>query len=432
MLDPKLLRKKSGWVAEQLQHRGYELDLAQFETLESERRQADASLQELQTERRRIARQVGELRRQDVPLEEAKQQVRERLERVDAEMDTLKQRREQAHEALQEFLALVPNLPHADAPQGLSAAQNVECSRWGELPEFSFAVRDHVDLCGAQHLDFEAASRLAGARFNVLYDEIAQLHRALGQCMLDLHVEQHGYREAYVPYIAAGETLWGVGQLPKFAEDIFRLDEERDFYLIPTAEVPLSNLFRERIFTAEEVGEPLRLVAHTPCFRREAGSSGRDTRGIMRQHQFDKVELVHLSRPGQAVENLERMTADAEAVLRLLELPYRKVELCAGELGFSACRTYDLEVWMPAQEQYREISSCSHCGDFQARRMMARWRNPETGTIEYLHTLNGSGVAVGRCMAALLENRQNADGSVGLPPPLWPYMKGKKHILARD
>jgi len=251
MLDPKLLRKKPGWVAEQLQRRGYALDLGQFETLERERREADASLQELQAERRRIARQVDELRRQDVPVEEAKQQVGERLARVDTEMDALKQRQARAHETLQEFLALVPNLPDAGAPQGLSAAQNMECSRWGEAPEFSFTVRDHVDLCGAQKLDFEAASRLAGARFNVLYDELAQLHRALGQCMLDLHVEQHGYREAYVPYIASGETLWGVGQLPKFAEDIFRLDEERDFYLIPTAEVPLSNLFRERIFNAE-------------------------------------------------------------------------------------------------------------------------------------------------------------------------------------
>lgn len=431
MLDPKLLRKKPEWVAEQLQRRGYKLELAQFEALERERSEADSALQELQAERRRISKQIGVLRQKDVPLEEARKQVQEGLDRVDAGMDALRERQAQAREALRGFLARAPNLPADDAPEGLSAEQNPERSRWGAPPEFSFEVRDHVTLCG-ESMDFAAASQLAGARFNVLYAEAAELHRALGQCMLDLHTQQHGYREVCVPCIASGQTLWGAGQLPKFAGDIFRLDEERDFYLIPTAEVPLSNLFRERIFSAEEVRDPIRLVALTPCFRREAGSSGRDTRGILRQHQFDKVELVQLCRPEQAGESLERMTADAEAVLRLLELPYRKVELCAGDLGFAAQRTYDLEVWMPGQRQYREISSCSHCGDFQARRMMTRWRNTKSGAIEYLHTLNGSGVAVGRCLAALLENRQNADGSVDLPESLRPYMKGKKSIFVRN
>jgi len=320
----------------------------------------------------------------------------------------------------------VPNLLAPEVPEGTREEDNTEVARFGEPRVFDFPVRDHVEIGEAlQQLDVETAGKITGSRFTVMYGPLARLHRALIQFMLNLHTGEHGYREIYVPYIVNGESLRGTGQLPKFAEDLFRLHGEQDYYLIPTAEVPVTNVARERIFEDAELGtEGVRFACHTPCFRSEAGSYGRDTRGLVRQHQFEKVELVQLVRPGQSEQALEALTGHAERVLQLLELPYRKMALCAGDTGFSARRTYDLEVWLPAQNTYREISSCSSFGDFQARRMQARWRNPETGKPELLHTLNGSGLAVGRTLVALLENYQQADGSVTIPAVLQPYMGG--------
>jgi seryl-tRNA synthetase len=319
-----------------------------------------------------------------------------------------------------------PNLPADEVPAGASEDDNVEVARWGEPASFDFEVKDHVDLGeGLGQLDSETASKITGARFTVMYGPLAQLHRALTQFMLNLHTAQHGYREIYVPYIVNRDSLRGTGQLPKFEEDLFKLHADQDLYLIPTAEVPVTNVGRDRIFEDAELGEQgVRFAAHTPCFRSEAGSYGRDTRGMIRQHQFEKVELVQLVRPMQSEQALEELVGHAEKVLELLELPYRKVILCGGDLGFSARKTYDLEVWLPAQGTYREISSCSNFGDYQARRMQARWRNPETGKPELLHTLNGSGLAVGRTLVAVLENYQREDGSIAIPEALQPLMGG--------
>lgn len=426
MLDIKAVRQDPQAIAAQLARRGFTFDVAAFEALDAQRKQADMDSQALLAERKRASKTIGQLVGQGMSVDDAKAQVNLTLDKIAAQLDTLTDQARDVQARLEEFMLGVPNLLAPEVPEGTREEDNTEVARFGEPRVFDFPVRDHVEIGEAlQQLDVETAGKITGSRFTVMYGPLARLHRALIQFMLNLHTGEHGYREIYVPYIVNGESLRGTGQLPKFAEDLFRLHGEQDYYLIPTAEVPVTNVARERIFEDAELGtEGVRFACHTPCFRSEAGSYGRDTRGLVRQHQFEKVELVQLVRPGQSEQALEALTGHAERVLQLLELPYRKMALCAGDTGFSARRTYDLEVWLPAQDTYREISSCSSFGDFQARRMQARWRNPETGKPELLHTLNGSGLAVGRTLVALLENYQQADGSVTIPAVLQPYMGG--------
>ena len=429
MLDVKLVRQDPAKVASELKRRGFEFDIARFEALDAERKAADIESQNLLSERKSAARKIGELVKGGLSVDEAKQQVNDTLDRISAEIDAVTERARHAGEALEALMFEVPNLPAERVPEGVDEGDNEEVLRWGEPPAFEFTPRDHVAIGEALGgLDFEAGTRLTGSRFVVLKGDIARLHRALINFMLEMQVGQHGYTELNVPYIVNADALLGTGQLPKFEEDLFKLRTESDYYLIPTAEVPVTNLVRERILEADELGSGLRYVAHTPCFRSEAGSYGKDTRGMIRQHQFEKVELVHIVAPDASDEALETLTGHAEAVLQALQLPYRKVILCGGDLGFSARMTYDLEVWLPGQNTYREISSCSNMGDYQARRMQARWRNPATGKPELLHTLNGSGLAVGRTLVALLENGQQADGSVELPAALRPYLGGRATI----
>jgi len=426
MLDIKAVRQDPQAIAAQLARRGFTFDVAAFEALDAQRKQADMDSQSLLAERKRASKTIGQLVGQGMSVDDAKAQVNLTLDKIAAQLDSLTDQARDVQARLEEFMLGVPNLLAPEVPEGTREEDNTEVARFGEPRVFDFPVRDHVEIGEAlQQLDVETAGKITGSRFTVMYGPLARLHRALIQFMLNLHTGEHGYREIYVPYIVNGESLRGTGQLPKFAEDLFRLHGEQDYYLIPTAEVPVTNVARERIFEDAELGtEGVRFACHTPCFRSEAGSYGRDTRGLVRQHQFEKVELVQLVRPGQSEQALEALTGHAERVLQLLELPYRKMALCAGDTGFSARRTYDLEVWLPAQNTYREISSCSSFGDFQARRMQARWRNPETGKPELLHTLNGSGLAVGRTLVALLENYQQADGSVTIPAVLQPYMGG--------
>ncbi len=426
MLDLKQVRQDPAGVAEQLKLRGFEFDAARFEALDARRKSADVRSQDLLAERKSASKKIGELVQSGVPVDEAKQTVNETLEKIAAEIDAATEEARLVSAELEDLLMGVPNLPSDRVPPGADESDNTEVLRWGKLPSFDFEPQDHVDLGeGLGGLDFETASKLTGARFVVLRGDLARLHRALVNFMLDLHLGQHGYQELNVPYIVNADSLRGTGQLPKFGEDLFKLHHDQDYYLIPTAEVPVTNIARDRIIEADELGEGLRFAAHTPCFRSEAGSHGKDTRGMIRQHQFEKVELVHLVRPTDSDAALEALTGHAEAVLQALELPYRKVILCGGDLGFSARMTYDLEVWLPGQDAYREISSCSNMGDFQARRMQARWRNPDTGKPELLHTLNGSGLAVGRTLVAVLENGQRADGSVAIPQALQPYLGGQ-------
>ncbi len=363
-------------------------------------------------------------------VDDAKAEVNTLLERIASEIDGATADAKAAQAAIEELLQGTPNVPDPVVPAGASEDDNVEVDRWGTPPEFAFTPLDHVDIAeGLGQLDGDAATRITGSRFAVLTGGIARLQRALTQFMLDTHTERHGYTEIYVPYMVNSQSLYGTGQLPKFAEDLFKVQGDDGYYLIPTAEVPVTNMARDRIFDAQELGaDGIRMVAHTPCFRSEAGSYGRDTRGLIRQHQFEKVELVQLVRPEQSAQALEALTGHAEFILQALELPYRKVMLCGGDLGFSSALTYDLEVWLPGQSAYREISSCSNCKDYQARRLQARWRNPETGKPALLHTLNGSGVAVGRALLAVLENYQQADGSVVIPKVLQPYMAGQVRI----
>ncbi len=426
MLDVKAVRQDPQAVAAVLKKRGFDFDVAQFEALDARRKQADIDSQNLLAERKAASKQIGALIQQGLSVDEAKAKVEESLQKIAAQLDELTTEAREAQGALEDLLLAVPNLLHPEVPEGASEEENLEVTRWGEPASFDFEVRDHVALGeGLGDMDFETAGKITGSRFNVMYGPLARMHRALIQFMLDLHTREHGYREIYVPYIVNRDSLRGTGQLPKFAEDLFRLEGEQGYYLIPTAEVPVTNVARDRIFEDAELGEQgVRFTCHTPCFRSEAGSYGRDTRGIIRQHQFEKVELVQFVRPSQSEAALEELTGHAENVLQALELPYRKVLLCSGDIGFSACKTYDLEVWLPAQDTYREISSCSNFGDFQARRMQARWRNPETGKPELLHTLNGSGLAVGRTLVAIMENYQQADGSVAVPAALRPYMGG--------
>jgi len=425
MLDSKLVRGQPQEVAQRLATRGFQLDVARLEALESRRKEAQTRTEQLQAERNARSKSIGQAKQRGEDIAPLMADV----ERMGSELAAGKQELESIQAELDALLLAIPNLPHESVPVGASEDDNVEVSRWGTPREFDFEIKDHVAL-GEQHgwLDFETAAKLSGARFALMRGPIARLHRALAQFMLNLHVGEHGYEEAYTPYLVQAPALLGTGQLPKFEEDLFKISREgeADFYLIPTAEVSLTNIVSGEILDAKQL--PVKFVAHTPCFRSEAGASGRDTRGMIRQHQFDKVEMVQIVEPAKSFEALEALTGHAEKVLQLLELPYRKLALCTGDMGFGATKTYDLEVWVPSQDKYREISSCSNCGDFQARRMQARWRNPETGKPELVHTLNGSGLAVGRTLVAVLENYQQADGSIRVPDVLKPYMGGLELI----
>ena len=421
MLDSKLVRTQLQDVADRLATRGYQLDVARIEALEAQRKTVQTRTEQLQAERNARSKSIGQAKQRGEDIAPLLADV----DRMASELESGKQELEGIQAELDQLMLSLPNLPHASVPVGKDEDDNVEVRRWGTPKAFDFPVQDHVAL-GEQHgwLDFETAAKLSGARFALMRGPIARLHRALAQFMIDLHTREHGYEEAYTPYLVQAPALQGTGQLPKFEEDLFKISREgeADFYLIPTAEVSLTNIVAGEILDAKQL--PLKFVAHTPCFRSEAGASGRDTRGMIRQHQFDKVEMVQIVEPSQSFEALESLTANAEKVLQLLELPYRVLALCTGDMGFGATKTYDLEVWVPSQEKYREISSCSNCGDFQARRMQARYRNPETGKPELVHTLNGSGLAVGRTLVAVLENYQQADGSVRVPDVLKPYMGG--------
>jgi seryl-tRNA synthetase len=418
MLDPKRLRAELELVAEQLARRGYQLDVEKMKSLEEQRKALQIEQQELQNERNTKSKSIGKAKA-------AGEDVQPLLDEVAGLGDKLKAVSEKSDAVQAELHALMmsmPNTPHDSVPDGKDEEDNREERTWGEIPTFDFEPKDHVDLGeGVKQLDFDTAAKVTGSRFVSMSGGLARLHRALTQFMLDTHIAEHGYTEVYVPYIVNGVSLRGTGQLPKFEEDLFKL-EGTDYYLIPTAEVPVTNLVRDVILDADQL--PVKYVAHTPCFRSEAGAYGRDTRGMIRQHQFDKVELVCVVKPEDAFDMLEELTGHAEKILQKLNLPYRLVTLCTGDIGFSSTKTYDIEVWLPGQAKYREISSCSCFGDFQARRLQARWRNPETGEPELANTLNGSGLAVGRTLVAVLENYQQADGSIKVPEVLQPYMGG--------
>ncbi|NIG62912.1 MAG: serine--tRNA ligase [Serratia symbiotica] len=429
MINPNFLRNERDAVAAKLVSRGFKLDLDLLRSQEERRKVLQVKTEELQAERNSLSKSIGKAKARGEDIEPLRGEVNELGENLDAakaELDALQRE-------IHDYALTLPNLPDDSVPCGKDDSENQEISRWGEPRQYDFTVRDHVDLGEmAGGLDFAAAVKLTGSRFVVMKGQIARMHRALSQFMLDLHTEQHGYLEAYVPYLVNHTTLYGTGQLPKFGEDLFHtklLEEESDnsnYALIPTAEVPLTNLVRYEIL--EEGSLPLKMIAHTPCFRAEAGSYGRDTRGLIRMHQFDKVEMVQIVCPEDSMAALEAMTGHAEKVLQLLNLPYRKVLLCTGDMGFSACKTYDIEVWLPAQKTYREISSCSNMWDFQARRMQARYRSKIEKKPRMVHTLNGSGLAVGRTLVAVLENYQQADGRIQVPEVLLPYMGGGKFI----
>ncbi len=422
MLDPKLLRSDLSGVAAQLARRGFVLDVGPFAAIEERRKAVEMEADRLRAQRNANAKAVGFAKARgenSADLLVAGEALGAQLKGVDEQLQKL-----QAE--LADLQLGLPNILHASVPEGRDEASNVEVRRWGNPPVLGFEPKDHVALGEKLGMDFEAASRISGARFVVMTGSLARLHRALTQFMLDLHVGTHGYREACVPYLVHANALVGTGQLPKFEQDLFAVDGDPGFFLIPTAEVPVTNLVRDQILESESL--PLRYVAHTPCFRSEAGAAGKDTRGMIRQHQFEKVELVHIVRPEESYAALEALTGHAEAVLQALELPYRVLALCAGDVGFASAKTYDLEVWLPSQQRYREISSCSNCESFQARRLQARWRNPVTGKPELVHTLNGSGLAVGRTLVAVLENYQQGDGSVVIPPVLRPYMAGLERL----
>lgn len=427
MLDIKYVRENLEAVKAALAVKKFEFNTEEFSRLDEARKTALTKAQNLQAEKKKASKQVGVLVGQGMSPDEAKAQV---MGSIDSGIKDAEQAAKEAEQALHDFLMAVPNVPKADVPEGKDEDDNEEVLVWGEPTQFEFEAKDHVDVGAPLGLNFEIATEVAGTRFAVMSKGIARLHRALAQFMLNTHSEEHGYEETYVPYLVNRFALEGTGQLPKFEEDLFKIPQaqgDKDFYLIPTAEVPVTNLLRESVYEGEL---PLKKVAHTPCFRSEAGSYGRDTRGMIRQHQFDKVELVQFVRPQDSDAALEELTGHAEAILQKLGLPYRKVKLCGGDLGFSAAKTYDLEVWLPGQQKYREISSCSTFGDYQARRMQARYRNPETGKPELLHTLNGSGLAVGRTLVAVLENYQQADGSVVVPEALRLYMGGVEVLRA--
>jgi seryl-tRNA synthetase len=419
MLDPRLLRNDLDNTTRLLARRGYALDTSQFLALEEKRKALQVRTQELQAERNTRSKSIGRAKAsgEDIaPLLKEVEGLGEQLKAADEQLGTVQ-------DELNDILMGIPNIPHDTVPDGRDEEDNAEMRRWGVPRTFDFEPKDHVDLGEALgQLDFETAAKLTGSRFCTMQGPLARLHRSLIQFMLDTHSRDHGYTEVYVPYLVNSDSLRGTGQLPKFEEDLFAMRGESGFYLIPTAEVPVTNLARGEII--EDDAMPRCFVAHTPCFRSEAGSYGKDTRGMIRQHQFEKVELVQLVRPAESWEALEALTGHAETILQRLKLPYRVVTLCTGDIGFSAAKTYDIEVWLPGQQKYREISSCSNFLDFQARRMQARWRNPGTGKPELLHTLNGSGLAIGRTLVAVMENYQQADGSITVPSVLQPYMGG--------
>jgi seryl-tRNA synthetase len=429
MIDPQLLRKDIAAVAARLATRKFLLDVEKFNLLETERKSLQTRTEELQAKRNQLAKAIGMKKGKG---EDASAEMAEATQ-INVDMESGSARLAILQNEIADFLMGIPNLPDESVPVGKDENDNKEVKRWGEVPNFSFPVKDHVDLGARLGLDFESAAKISGSRFVVLKGQLARLHRALAQWMLDVHTEQHGYQELYVPFMVNAASMRGTGQLPKFEEDLFKVPRQmggedghgeaktENFYLIPTAEVPVTNLVRDTITAEQDL--PLQFVAHTPCFRSEAGSYGRDVRGMIRQHQFEKVELVKIAKPEESMQLLEELTAHAEKILELLELPYRKVLLCTGDMGFGSTKTYDLEVWIPSQNAYREISSCSNMGDFQARRMQARFKSGQ-GKPELVHTLNGSGLAVGRTGVALLENFQQADGSIAIPKVLQPYMGG--------
>ena len=427
MLDIKFIRDNLENVKAALAVKRFDLDTDEFQRLDEARKSALTKAQNLQAEKKKASKQIGTLIAQGKTPDEAKAEV---MGSIDSDITSAEQEAKQAEQASRDWLMSVPNIPQADVPVGKDEDDNIEILKWGVPTQFEFEAKDHVDLGEALGLSFDDGAVLAGSRFVVMSGAMARLNRALAQFMLDTHTDKHGYEETYVPYMVNRQALEGTGQLPKFEEDLFKIPNaqgDKDFYLIPTAEVPVTNLMRDRVYDGPL---PIKRVAHTPCFRSEAGSYGRDTRGMIRQHQFDKVELVQFVKAEDSNALLEELTGHAEAILQLLKLPYRKVLLCGGDLGFSAAKTYDLEVWLPGQQKYREISSCSSFEAYQARRMQARWRNPETGKPELMHTLNGSGLAVGRTLVAVLENYQQADGSIVVPEVLRPYMGGLEVIKA--
>ncbi len=416
MLDPRLFRADLENVKKQLDRRSFTFDIAAFETLENKRKTVQIRTQELQNERNKSSKSIGQAKAKGEDIQPLLDQVQNYADQLKASEIELAQ----IQQEMTTLMSAMPNLLDEVVPEGKDEEDNVEISRWGEIPEFSFQPKDHVDLGESLGLDFEVAAKITSARFAVLKGSLARLQRAIIQFMLDTHTDEHGYCETYVPFLVNADSLYGTGQLPKFADDLFKVSHDPDFYLIPTAEVPVTNIVRDVIVSAKDM--PLKFVCHTPCFRSEAGAYGRDVRGMIRQHQFEKVELVQIVSAEESVKAHEALTSHAENILKQLKLPYRKVLLCAGDTGFSASKTYDLEVWLPGQEKYREISSCSNFKDFQARRMQARWRNPETGKPELVHTVNGSGLAAGRTLIAIMENYQDEQGRVQIPEVLKPYM----------
>ncbi len=424
MLDPNLLRSEIDVVAEKLTIKGHTLDVDAYKTLEAERKQLQVDAEGLQAQRKARSKEIGKVKAQGGDVDALMAEVNGFADQLKASQARL----EQVQESINDITSVLPNIPHPSVPAGKTEDDNVEVSTWGEPGRYDFSVKDHVDLGEALGgLDFELATKITGSRFVVMRGALARMHRALIQYMLDTHTQTHGYQETYVPYLANADSLQGTGQLSKFGDhDLFAAQAEDGYYLIPTAEVPVTNIVRDVILSQKEL--PLKMVAHTPCFRREAGSYGRDTRGMIRQHQFEKVELVQIVHPDASYDALEELTGHAEAILQGLDLPYRKVVLCGGDLGFSAAKTYDLEVWLPGQGAYREISSCSNFEDFQARRLLARYRN-ENNKTQLVHTLNGSGLAVGRTLLAIMENNQMADGSIKVPRVLQGYMGGLESIL---
>ena len=424
MLDQHFLRAEYESIAEKLKPRGYELDIAYYEDLESRRRSVQSETESARNQKNELSKQIGKLKSRG----EDTSSLMTDVEKIGMNLEGLEQEFSDVQSEFQAFMSGIPNIAHESVPIGGSEEDNLEIRRVGEPRQFNFEPKDHVALGeGLGMLDFELASKLSGARFVLMRNQLAALHRAISQLMIDTHTREHGYEEINLPFIVNADILYGTGQLPKFQDDQFHIDDDsRDFYLIPTAEVPLTNIVKNCII--EEADLPMKFVAHTPCFRKEAGSYGKDTRGMIRQHQFEKVELVHIVRPEESYQTLEELTANAEKILKLLDLPYRVIVLCTGDMGFSAAKTYDIEVWLPGQQKYREISSCSNCEGFQARRMKARVRNANTRKLEPLHTLNGSGLAVGRTFIAVMENYQREDGSITVPEVLQPYMNGVSSI----
>lgn len=424
MLDPKLLRQDIAEVAANLKKRGFILDSERIHNLEEKRKKLQQDVQSLQHTRNSKSKLIGQLKTKGESVEHLMQEV----STLGSQLVSMEKELEALHETLESIYLGIPNLLHESVPKGLTETHNVEVRKWGVIPQFDFKPLEHHVLAAIENrMDFTVSSKLTGARFVVLRNELAWLHRVLIQFMLDTHVREHGYQEHYVPYIVNGKTLTGTGHLPKFKEDLFKIDNEQDYYLIPTAEVPLTNSFQDTIIP--EASLPVKLVAHTPCFRSEAGSYGKDTHGMIRQHQFEKVELVWITNPESSYQALEILTQHAENILQKLDLPYRVISKCAGDTGFSATKTYDLEVWLPGQQMYREISSCSNCEDFQARRMKARIKTKEGEKPKLVHTLNGSGLAVGRTLIAILENYQDAKKRVKIPTILQPYMQGKTYLF---